>query len=82
MALAGLHAVDGILADAGHQRQPRPVPEFRDLFNGRDLTGWVNVNTAKDTWQVQDGMIKGAVPAPEKYIDLSYLRQAQKELGL
>jgi NitT/TauT family transport system substrate-binding protein len=32
--------------------------------------------------QVQDGVITGAVPAPEKYIDLSYLRQAQKELGL
>jgi len=32
--------------------------------------------------QVQDGVITGAVPPPEKYIDLSYLRQAQKELGL
>jgi NitT/TauT family transport system substrate-binding protein len=32
--------------------------------------------------QIQDGVITGAVPAPEKYIDLSYLRQAQKELGL
>ena len=25
------------------------VPEFRDLFNGKDLAGWVNVNTAPDT---------------------------------
>ena len=33
------------------------VPQFRDLFNGKDLSGWVNVNTAKDTWQAQDGMI-------------------------
>ncbi len=33
------------------------IPEFRDLFNGRDLTGWVNVNTAADTWKVQDGML-------------------------
>jgi len=32
--------------------------------------------------QVQDGIIKGPVPAPEKYIDLTYLRQAQKELGI
>ena len=24
-----------------------PVPEFRDLFNGKDLAGWVNVNTAR-----------------------------------
>src|SRR6476620_5930184 len=22
------------------------VPAFRDMFNGKDLTGWVNVNTA------------------------------------
>ncbi len=32
--------------------------------------------------QAQDGIIKGALPPPEKYVDLSYLREAQKELGL
>lgn len=32
-----------------------PVPEFRSLFNGKDLTGWINVNTAPDTWKVKDG---------------------------
>ena len=32
--------------------------------------------------QAQDGIIKGAMPPPEKYIDLSYLHQAQKELGI
>ena len=31
--------------------------EFLDLFNGRDLTGWVNVNTAEDTWRVKDGLL-------------------------
>jgi hypothetical protein len=31
--------------------------EFRDLFNGRDLAGWVNVNTADDTWRVKDGVL-------------------------
>jgi hypothetical protein len=30
-------------------------PGFRDLFNGKDLAGWVNVNTAPDTWRVKDG---------------------------
>ncbi len=35
----------------------RQVPQFRDLFNGRDLTGWVNVNTAEDTWRVKDGLL-------------------------
>ena len=32
--------------------------------------------------QAQDGIIKGTQPPPEKYVDSSYLRQAQKELGL
>lgn len=32
--------------------------------------------------QAQDGIIKGPLPPPEKYVDSSYLRQAQKELGL
>ena len=31
--------------------------QVRDLFNGKDLSGWVNVNTAPDTWSVKDGMI-------------------------
>jgi hypothetical protein len=30
---------------------------FRDLFNGRDLTGWVDVNTSAQTWSVRDGML-------------------------
>jgi 3-keto-disaccharide hydrolase len=30
-------------------------PPFVDLFNGRDLAGWVNVNTAEDTWKARDG---------------------------
>jgi hypothetical protein len=32
--------------------------------------------------QAQDGVLKDPLPGAEKYIDLSYLRQAQKELGL
>jgi len=30
---------------------------FRHLFNGKDLGGWVSVNTAPSTWSVRDGMI-------------------------
>ncbi len=30
---------------------------FRPLFNGKDLSGWVNVNTEKDTWKVRDGLL-------------------------
>lgn len=38
------------------QTAPRYL-EWRDLFNGKDLTGWVNVNTDPDTWSVRDGML-------------------------
>lgn len=31
--------------------------EFSPLFNGVDLSGWVNVNCAPETWSVQNGMI-------------------------
>jgi Domain of Unknown Function (DUF1080) len=40
---------------AAHRGGAAGAQEFRDLFNGRDLTGWVNVNTAEDTWRVKDG---------------------------
>jgi hypothetical protein len=36
---------------------PEETPSFRDLFNGKDLTGWVNVNTAEDTWSVREGLL-------------------------
>lgn len=32
-------------------------PGFVPLFNGRDLSGWVNVNTEPSTWSVRDGML-------------------------
>lgn len=31
---------------------------FVPLFNGRDLTGWTNINCAPETWTIQDGMIR------------------------
>ena len=37
--------------------EPRGRPCFQDLFNGQDLSGWVNVNTADDTWTVKDGLL-------------------------
>jgi hypothetical protein len=51
---------DGKLPDVqpkGENLQILPEPKFRDLFNGKDLKGWVNVNTDDDTWSVRDGMI-------------------------
>ncbi len=42
---------------SGGQVSGGPVPEFRDLFNGKDLSGWINVNTDDDTWSVRDGLL-------------------------
>jgi len=33
------------------------TPGFRDLFNGKDLSGWVDVNTSPQTWTVKDGLL-------------------------
>ncbi|KAA5540943.1 DUF1080 domain-containing protein [Roseiconus nitratireducens] len=30
---------------------------WSDLFNGKDLTGWVDVNTSPETWSVRDGIL-------------------------
>ena len=30
---------------------------FVSMFNGRDLTGWTNINCAPETWTVRDGLI-------------------------
>ncbi|MBA4019940.1 MAG: DUF1080 domain-containing protein [Pirellula sp.] len=32
-------------------------PQFQELFNGKDLTGWVDVNTSPETWSVRDGLL-------------------------
>src|SRR5689334_18254160 len=31
--------------------------QFTDLFNGKDFTGWTNVNTDPDTWKYRDGLL-------------------------
>ncbi|WP_439558027.1 3-keto-disaccharide hydrolase [Dyadobacter sp.] len=30
---------------------------FRPLFNGKNLNGWVDVNTSKETWKVKNGTL-------------------------
>ena len=34
-----------------------PAPLSKSLFNGKDLTGWVDVNTSPSTWSVKDGLL-------------------------
>lgn len=31
--------------------------QYKDLFNGKDLDGWVDVNTSPETWSVREGML-------------------------
>ena len=33
------------------------APSYTALFNGKDLTGWVDVNTSKETWTVREGLL-------------------------
>ncbi len=47
-----------ILAAAlGAQQQPLPGADWISLFNGKDLSGWVEVGEEK--WMVEDGTIHG-----------------------
>ena len=34
-----------------------PSPAFRDLFNKRDLKGWIPVNTDPGTWTVKNKLL-------------------------
>jgi len=34
--------------------ETKPNPMFVNLFNGKDLTGWIDVNTSPETWSVND----------------------------
>ncbi len=47
-----------ILAAAGARAQDSPGDQqWRPLFNGQNLDGWVNVNTDPDTWRAEDGLL-------------------------
>lgn len=50
-ALALLSALSPLAASG------QPAAQYQELFNGRDLTGWINVNTAEDTWKFRDGVL-------------------------
>lgn len=52
---AGLCAA--VLWFGGIRLSAAPKDGFQPLFNGNNLSGWVNVNCAPETWSVKDGMI-------------------------
>jgi hypothetical protein len=65
-----LLAVLGTVSGATHAAD---ADGWENLFNGKDLSNWVNVNCAPETWKVEDGVIKctgkptGALRTPKMY---------------
>lgn len=57
LAIGSLALAAAVLTAWGAPQPRTRAPRFEDLFNGKDLRGWVNVNTEKDTWKVRDRMI-------------------------
>ena len=54
---ASLNVESRVRAEPTDHKASDVVAHFVDLFNGRDLSGWVNVNTRPDTWKVKDGLL-------------------------
>lgn len=52
-ALFALAAVVAVLPVAADDPKPAPAPGFVPLFDGKDLSGWVNVNCAPGTFFVK-----------------------------
>jgi hypothetical protein len=46
-----------VSVSVARESHAQALPSFRKLFNGKDLTGWVPVNTDKDTWKVRNGVL-------------------------
>src|SRR5262245_14625960 len=53
-----------LLAMAASGTVLRAAAEPVQLFNGRDLTGWVNVYGTPDTWTVRDGILVCTARSP------------------
>jgi len=52
-----LYVIALVLASTVSPVAAEEVPGWVELFNGRDLSGWVDVNTSPETWQVRDGLL-------------------------
>lgn len=47
-----LHIASALILISAVRAEPL---EWKPLFNGKDLTGWIDVNTSPETWSVEDG---------------------------
>ena len=71
-ALAAIGFVQAAYGQAQQKRPPQPNEQWVQLFNGKDLTNWVEVG--KEKWTIEDGTIHG-VGVTSAY---GYLRTEKK----
>src|SRR3954467_13342654 len=85
-ALAFAIAISALPAD-----DKKPAEGFKPMFNGKDLTGWVNVNCAPGTFFVKDGEVittgkpTGFLRTAKQYenfiADFEWMHVNKKEVG-
>jgi hypothetical protein len=52
-----LRAATLLVAATASLPAQEPAAQWVDLFNGKDLTNWIDVNTSPETWSVKDGLL-------------------------
>lgn len=58
LSVTSLHSsICGAQDRADSETKPSVTGQYVDLFNGKDLTGWTDVNTSLETWFVKDGLL-------------------------
>ena len=57
LCLIGITLAIHMLSFAGEEKSQDLQLGFVDLFNGKDLENWVDVNTSPKTWRVENGIL-------------------------
>ena len=57
LCLLSLMLAMPLLSLAEEEKRKGPQLGFVDLFNGKDLENWVDVNTSPKTWRVENGIL-------------------------
>ena len=57
LCLLSLMLAMPLLSFAEEEKRKGPQLGFVDLFNGKDLENWVDVNTSPKTWRVENGIL-------------------------
>ena len=57
LCLLSLMLAMPLLSFADEEKRKGSQLGFVDLFNGKDLENWVDVNTSPKTWRVENGIL-------------------------